>query len=517
MNDCSTPRSGVDLLVVGGGINGVGIARDAAGRGLSVVLCERDDLAAHTSSKSTKLIHGGLRYLEHLQLGLVRESLAEREVLLRTAPHIVWPLRFVLPHHRSRRPVWMIRLGLWLYDRLGGGGALPRSAVVGLRRHPAGTVLKQHLRRGFEYSDCWVQDARLVVLAAMDAAERGATVMTRTELVAARPEAGHWCATLRSRANGEQRSIRCRAIVNAAGPWVGDVLAGRLGVNTDKRTRLVAGSHIVVPRLHNLDVGFIFQNADRRIVFALPYERHFTLIGTTERELDSVPEHLQASASDIDYLCRAVSEYLRQPVSPGEVVDAFCGTRALFDDASAQATKVTRDYVLEVDSRESLPVLSVFGGKLTTFRSLAETAVDTLCEVLGVNAPGWTAAAELPGGDLGTRSFEQFVDGMQTEYPWLPAEQAWRYARNYGSRSHTIIGKARSLGDLGACIARDLYVAELDYLVEHEWVREADDLLWRRTKLGLHLSIAERERVAGELRQRLDGSPGQTTGGSHVG
>jgi glycerol-3-phosphate dehydrogenase len=507
LNEDTTRHPCYDLLVVGGGVNGAGIARDAAGRGLRVCLSEQDDLASHTSSKSTKLIHGGLRYLEHFEFKLVRESLLERAVLLRSAPHIIWPMKFVLPHDNRLRPVWMIRLGLWLYDNLGGRDCLPSSRAIDLRHHAAGLLLNDGFRRAFEYWDCWVQDARLVVLSAMDAAERGAKIMSRTKFVSARAEGSEWLVTLQTQGQGEQTVVRCRAIINAAGPWVKEVLGERVGVQSQKRVRLVAGSHIIVPRLHQHEHAFIFQNPDQRIVFAIPYERHFTLIGTTERELDNEPRDVEITRSEIDYLCRSVNRFCRQPIAPGEVISTYSGVRALFDDAPGVASKVTRDYVLEMERVGGAPVLSVFGGKITTFRRLAETAIDSICETLGLRTSHWTETAQLPGGDLPQSDFDAFLWELKASHPWLSPNLAWRYARNYGSRAEQIIDGAKSVDALGEEIASGLFEAELEYLITNEWVREAQDLLWRRTKLGLHLSAVQCATVAERIARVVGATP----------
>ena len=489
-----------DVLVVGGGINGAGIARDAAGRGLRVALCEREDLASHTSSRSTKLIHGGLRYLEHYEFKLVREALIEREVLLRAAPHVVWPLRFVLPHHKALRAHWLIRLGLWIYDHLGGRGLLPASASVDLHKDHTGEVLHQRFRRGFIYSDCWVQDARLVVLNAMDAAARGAVVMTRTEMVAALADGDHWNVTLRDTDYGAEQTLYCRAMVNAAGPWVMDTLDQLEEAETHKAIRLVAGSHFVVPRLFDHDHAYIFQNPDGRVVFAIPYEDNYTLIGTTEVEVKGDPGQLSISSDEIAYLCGSVNEYFRRPVAPGEIVWSYTGARALFDDDSKEASAVSRDYVLEMSrTAEHPPILSVFGGKITTYRKLAEQASDQLGHVLGLERRGWTHKSHLPGGDIENADFDQFLDTLRNTYPWLPRDLSRHYARNYGTLASRLLDGAGGLDDLGRCFGDGLYEAEVRYLVSAEWARTADDILWRRTKWGLHLSEAQHEQLRGWL------------------
>jgi glycerol-3-phosphate dehydrogenase len=486
----------VDVLVVGGGINGVGIARDAVGRGLSVVLCERDDLAAHTSSASTKLIHGGLRYLEQYEFGLVGKALAEREVLLRLAPHIIWPLRFLLPHQPHLRPAWMIRIGMFLYDHLGGKRTLEGSRKVDLRRDPVGAPLRDALTTGFGYSDGWVQDARLVVLNALDAAERGATILTRTRCVSARRVDGHWVAELD--AQGRRFTVEAQALVNAAGPWAVNFLDDVAGLKHDYALRLVKGSHIVVPKLFEHDQAYIFQQPDRRIVFAIPYERDFTLIGTTDMEYHADPAQPRIDADEVAYLCEAANRYFKQAISPADVVWTYSGVRPLLEDEEDNASEVTRDYQLELDTAGA-PLLSVFGGKLTTYRKLAEQATDKLIAQLGRKTPAWTASgAPLPGGDM--PPFEQALAQLRAARPWLPAPMAWRLVRNYGSRAERLLGDAASLQDLGAHYGADLYQAEVDYLRAHEWVVDADDLLWRRSKLGLRLTPAQQQHLAAALR-----------------
>lgn len=498
----------VDILVVGGGVNGTGIARDAAGRGFSVMLCEQGDLGGATSSASTKLIHGGLRYLEHYEFRLVRESLAEREVLLRAAPHIIWPLRFVLPHERSMRPAWLLRLGLFLYDHLGGREMLPPSRPIDLRDHPAGRPLAPRFTRAFEYSDCWVEDSRLVVLNAMDAAERGATVLTRMPLVSARREDGLWVARLATGADGRDggMEVRARSLVNAAGPWVAELLERRLGLGTERRIRLVKGSHIVVPRLSEGENAYIFQNDDRRIVFAIPYERNFTLIGTTDIDHEGPPDAAKASAGEIAYLCRAVSAYFARPVAPADVVWTYSGVRPLHGDEEGNASAVTRDYVFDLDAPDGeAPLLSVFGGKITTYRRLSEEAVDRLSEPLGRRGAAWTAESPLPGGDMPGADFERFVAHLAERRPWLPIGLARRYARAYGTRIAALLDGATELADLGPELGDGVREAELRYAVAHEFARTAEDFLWRRSKLGLHLDRAGREAVAAWFESAVPG------------
>ena len=476
-----------DLLVIGGGINGAGIARDAAGRGLHVVLCEKDDLAAHTSSASTKLIHGGLRYLEHYEFALVRKALQERTVLLSIAPHISWPLRFVLPHEPHLRPAWLIRAGLWLYDHLASRGGLPGTSVVNLRTASAGAPLKPQFRRGFCYSDGWVDDARLVVLNALDARERGATVLTRTTCSAIHKEADHFVATLQPAA-GSPRTVRARAIVNAAGPWAAVVAGMAAQAQPRHGLKLVKGSHIIVPRLFEHQYAYIFQNVDRRIVFAIPYEQQFTLIGTTDVDYTGDAAQAHADTAEIEYLCDVASRYFQRPVAPADVVHTYAGVRPLLAGESTHeaAATLSRDYALEQEPGTP-PLLNVFGGKLTTYRRLAEQAVDQLAPLLGAVSGPWTATQTLPGGDLGAAGFDAFVATLCHQYPQLPPALLHRYARAYGSRTRCILGHARTLADLGAEVLPGVHEHELEYLIRYEWARSAQDILWRRSKLGLHL------------------------------
>jgi glycerol-3-phosphate dehydrogenase len=487
------------VLVVGGGINGAGIARDLAGRGLNVVLCEKDDLASHTSGASTKLIHGGLRYLEYYEFGLVRKSLAEREVLLRSAPHIMWPLRFVMPHDPGMRPAWMIRVGLFLYDHLARREVLPGSGSVQLRGHMLGAPLKPRFSKGFVYSDGWVDDARLVVLNAVDAAAHGATVLTRWACVDARREPTQWRLTLRGAA-GAQRRLSARALVNAAGPWAAQFLAEHAHAPGTRALRLVKGSHIVVPRLFEHDHAYIFQNPDKRIIFAIPYEHAFTLIGTTDVEYRGPIGDARIDASEVAYLCQQASRYFERPVVPADVRWSYSGVRPLLDDESGDPSAVTRDYSLVLDTAAA-PLLSVFGGKITTFRKLAEEAADLLAAPLGAGRGAWTEGSFLPGGDLSAwigapqrpdTDFERFVQAMLRRHPHLPGALVRRLARCYGARVADVLGD----GSLGEEVAPGLFEAELNHLHRHEWARRADDVLWRRTKLGLHLDAAEQEQVA---------------------
>jgi len=489
-----------DLLVIGGGVNGGGIARDAAGRGLSVMLVEQGDLAGATSSASTKLIHGGLRYLEHYEFRLVREALLEREVLLRAAPHIVWPMRFVLPHHKGLRPWPLLRLGLFLYDHLGGRRILPPTRTLDLRRDPAGGPLKPRYRRAFEYSDCWVEDARLVVLNARDAADRGAEVRTRTRCVSARRDGALWRVAVHDLATDARWEVAARALVNAAGPWVAGVLGQVAGRNAVARVRLVKGSHIVTRRLFDHDRSYIFQNADGRICFAIPYEDDFTLIGTTDEEFTGDPAGVAISAAETDYLLASVSDYFRTPVARSDIVWSYAGVRPLFDDGASRAQEATRDYVLtrEGETGEA-PLLSVFGGKITTYRRLAEAALQRLAPDLPGMAGPWTAAATLPGGDFPWDGADDLSQALRGRYPFLAAGEARRLVRRYGTRAATMLGDAAARGDLGRDFGAGLSEREVDWQMRQEWARTAEDVLWRRTKLGLRFDAAGRAALEAHL------------------
>ncbi|MTW17220.1 glycerol-3-phosphate dehydrogenase [Rhodoplanes serenus] len=486
-----SPRDPFDLLIIGGGINGTGLARDAAGRGASVLLVEQADLAAYTSSASTKLIHGGLRYLEYYDFRLVREALIERERLLAVAPHLVRPMRFVLPHVGGLRPAWMVRLGLFLYDHIGGRKTLPGTETVRFRTSPIGAPLQERLTKGFVYSDCWVDDARLVVLNAVDAQACGATIRTRCRFVSARRRDGLWRAVVEDRDSGRREEVTARILVNAGGPWVSRLLTEQLGIAKHANVRLVKGSHIVVPRMFEGEHAFIFQNPDRRIVFAIPYEDAFTLVGTTDVPYTAEPGPVTISAEETTYLCETMNRYFRRPIAPADVVWSYAGVRPLYDDAAADASAVTRDYVLDLDTGDGgergAPVLSVFGGKITTYRRLAEHALEKLGPHLPGLKPAWTEHSHLPGGDLPAGDFALFVAALQKNRPFLPAPLVQRLARAYGTRVELILGEATRMTDLGCDFGAGLTEAEVRYLVSHEWARSADDILWRRTKLGLHV------------------------------
>lgn len=498
-----------DLLVVGGGINGAGIARDAAGRGLSVVLCEKDDLASHTSSASSKLIHGGLRYLEYYEFNLVRKSLIEREVLMRAAPHIISPLNFVMPYVQGMRPAWVLRLGLFLYDSLARRELLPGSRALDLRRHIAGIPLKTELTRGFSYSDAWVDDARLVLLNAMDAAEKGATVLTRTRCESVRQEGGQWLASLRTLPGQsgveELISVQARCMVNATGSWAAEFQRASLphqGGQSGQNLRLIKGSHIVVRRLFEHSSAYIFQHPDGRIVFAIPYEQDFTLIGTTDIDYRGDIDQVAITSGEIDYLCELSSLYFKQAIRAEDVLWSYAGVRPLVDDGSKDVKAITRDYRLDLQ-QSGAPLLTIFGGKITTYRKLAQEALALIAPLLSNHAPAWTASACLPGGDLfgalpSNRSvleFASFVENMQRQYSWLAPALVQRYAHAYGRRIEHLLQGCHSLSDMGEEIVAGLYACEVRYLIQHEWAGCAEDILWRRSKLGLHLPVGSDKKL----------------------
>jgi len=493
-------RTDYDILVVGGGINGCGIARDAAGRGWSVLLCEMNDLASGTSSWSTKLIHGGLRYLEYYEFRLVREALMERELLWSMAPHIIRPLRFVLPHHRGLRPAWLLRLGLFLYDHLGGRKRLPPTRTLDLRTDPAGKPLAGDYRRGFEYSDCWVDDARLVVLNARDAQAHGADIRTRTKVTGLERGDEGWIATLET-ADGAHEEVRARLVVNAAGPWVDKVLDAAPHAE-DQPIRLVQGSHIVVPKLYEHDRCYIFQNSDGRIVFAIPYERDFTLIGTTDRDYEGDPADVRITREEIDYLCRAISEYFVRPVTPDDIVWTYSGVRPLFDDGAGSAQEATRDYVLKVEGgRERAPIVNVLGGKITTYRRLAEAVMEKIETALGeTHGAPWTAGAALPGGSFPVDGFDELLGEIAAARPNLPRALLARLVHAYGTEVRALLGDAVAPDELGRHFGAGLYQKEVDWLRMREWAHTPDDVLWRRSKLGLRLGEAEVEALGAYLK-----------------
>ncbi|PMR79338.1 glycerol-3-phosphate dehydrogenase [Halomonas urumqiensis] len=486
----------LDLFVIGGGINGVGIANDAAGRGLAVGLCEQADLASATSSASSKLIHGGLRYLEHREFRLVGEALREREVLLEKAPHIIWPLRFILPHRSHLRPAWMIRVGLFLYDHLGKRKRLPGSKGL---RFGSNTPLKDTITRGFEYSDCWVDDARLVVLNAMQARELGAEVLVHTRCEGVREIDGYWQITLADTKSGERFTRFARTLVNAAGPWVEQVVRRQANRASRYAIRMIQGSHLIVPRLNGDARAYILQNSDGRIVFVLPYENDFSLVGTTDRRYEGDPAKVAATDEEIDYMLAVVNDHFRRTLGRDDVIRTFSGVRPLCDDESADPSAMTRDYTLALDA-QGAPMLSIFGGKITTYRKLAEAALTELAPYLPGMGEPWTAEVALPGGDI--RDQASFSDRLLGDYPWLGKARAERFARTYGSLCLAFLADAESEKALGEHFGAGLTAREVEYLIDREWARDVEDILWRRTKLGLRLEPRQRERLSEFIRER---------------
>lgn len=482
-----------DIFVIGGGINGCGIARDAVGRGYSVTLAEMNDFASGTSSGATKLIHGGLRYLEHYEFRLVREALMEREVLWAMAPHIIWPMRFVLPFHKGGiRPAWLIRLGLFLYDHLGGRKLLPATKSLDMRRDPAGKPLKPLFTKAFEYSDGWVDDARLVVLNARDAADRGAEILSRAKVTSVRRENGLWNIDVKDMISGAVKTVQARMLVNASGPWVDNVLSNAAGKNNVHNVRLVQGSHIIVKKKFNDVRAYFFQNPDNRIIFAIPYETDFTLIGTTDRDYKGDPADVKISGEETDYLCNAASEYFAEPVTKDDIVWTYSAVRPLFDDGASSAQEATRDYVLKLENANGdAPLLNVFGGKLTTYRRLGEHALEKIAEAIGAKGKPWTAKSSLPGGDFAPTGYEAEVAKLKGKYSFLPQRQANRLVRLYGTNAAAILGSASSIEGLGQHFGGDLYEREVEWLMSQEWARTSDDVLWRRTKQGLHFSAEQ--------------------------
>ncbi|MEL6504941.1 MAG: glycerol-3-phosphate dehydrogenase [Pseudomonadota bacterium] len=499
-----------DLLIIGGGINGCGIARDAAGRGLKVCLIEMNDLGGATSASSTKLFHGGLRYLEYFEFRLVREALIEREILLRAMPHISWPMRFVLPFHKDmrfdattptskllgalmpwmkgRRPAWLIRLGLFLYDNMGGRKILPGTTKVDLTTTPEGAPLKNKFKKAFEYSDCWVEDSRLVVLNARDAEARGAQIHTREEVLSADVLEGVWSVTSQSAATGKRTQRTARMVVNAAGPWVGDVLRGALKSNSSAGVRLVRGSHIVTKRLFDHEKCYFFQGMDGRIIFAIPYESDFTLIGTTDVEHTSASDKPHCTDEERDYLINFINQYIEKPITPADVVWKYSGVRPLYDDGADSATAATRDYVLKVDHSRGAPALNVFGGKITTYRCLAESALEEIEKELPDTGKPWTAGVTMPGGDFPVDGVDALVRQLRDDFPFLHEAWALRLVRAYGTQAHSVLDGARTKEDLGRDFGATLTQAEVVWLMENEYALRADDVVWRRSKLGLRLT-----------------------------
>lgn len=496
--DKKTQDEIVDLLVIGGGINGTGIARDASGRGLSVVLCEKNDLASGTSSKSSKLIHGGLRYLEYAEFRLVREALIEREVLLRAAPHLVSPLRIVLPHHKGLRPKWMLRFGLFLYDHLGGRKLLPGTTVANLHTGDSKGVLKPAFKTGFVFSDCRVDDARLVVANALDAQERGAEILTRTKCTGLKQAGDHWLATLtqhpsKSRTKTPARTVKAKCIINASGIRVDEMVEIALGQEHEDHLRLVKGSHIVTKRLYEGRHLYMFQNPDGRIIFAIPYEQEYTLIGTTDAPYELSDGPIEISQEETDYLLSAASEYFTKPVTADDIAWSYAGVRPLYDNKKQSASAVTRDYVFDLKDENMPPILSIFGGKITTYRELSEHAIAKLRAHFPDMPKRWTAKATLPGGDIKNADFDAFVKQQAKQMPWMPDTSLLRMARNYGTRLPLVIQGAKALKDMGTQFGGGLSAREAQYLIDHEWATSSDDILWRRTKCGLHMSEKEQK------------------------
>ncbi|MGV6812171.1 MAG: glycerol-3-phosphate dehydrogenase [Brevirhabdus sp.] len=498
MPEQSQQHQHFDILVIGGGINGAGIARDAVGRGYSVCLCEAGDFAGGTSSASTKLIHGGLRYLEYYEFRLVREALRERELLWSLAPHIIWPLRFVLPHNKGMRPAWLLRLGLFLYDHLGGRKRLPPTKGVALAEGPLGEPLKPGFSKGWEYSDCWVDDARLVVLNLRDARARGADIRARTRVTRARRDGAGWAVKLEH--DGAVQTVTAGLIVNAAGPWVDDVLRNVFDERTAQNVRLVRGSHIVVPRKTCHDRAYILQQGDGRIIFAIPYEQDFTLIGTTDVDQGADLSPPRISDDERDYLCDMASTYFREPVTPEDVVWTYSGVRPLYDDGASAAQEATRDYVIRDDgAADQAALLNIFGGKITTYRRLAESVLDKIEHRLGAKGARWTSHGTLPGGDFPVEGVDTLIAHMQARFPFVPAPFIPRMVRTHGTDLPAVLGQAETPEALGQYFGAGLYQAEVDYFVREEWAKTADDILYRRTKLGLHMSKEERAALAAHL------------------
>ncbi len=485
------------MVVIGGGINGTGIAADAAGRGLSVLLCEQNDLASATSSASSKLIHGGLRYLEDYNFTLVRESLHEREILIQTAPHLVRPLRFVVPYNQLRRSFWLIRFGLFIYDLLGYGPSFKRSKMIHLNLQEPTNPLKRSIRKGFIYSDATVDDARLVITTALRLARAGGTVANYTRCISAIRRADHWQVQLQNQLNQQIFTIECKVLINAAGPFVDEVLNTVLKTQSPSKLKLVKGSHIIVPRIHQRPQAYVLQHKDGRVIFVIPYQQQFTLIGTTELVYHGSPLKAKITTLEIEYLCEIVNDYFHHTLTPEQVVYSWSGVRALVDDKTANLSSNSREYQLELttDEQGKVPLLNVLGGKLTTYRALAEKALEKLLPFFPHMGPAWTSGAPLPGGDLATKDLNHFIENLAEIFPWLPAQLALRYAQNYGTITYHILKECHQLEDLGYHFGHGLYEKEVLYLVEKEWARHADDILWRRTKLGLFLTEAQRDEL----------------------
>lgn len=482
----------LDLFVIGGGINGAGIARDAAGRGLSVALCEKDDLAQGTSSRSGKLIHGGLRYLEYYEFRLVREALIEREVLLNSASHIIWPMRFVLPHSKEDRPAWLVRLGLFLYDHLGGRKCLPSTRTLDLLRDPEGMPIKDQYTKGFEYSDCWVDDSRLVILNALDAAQKGAKVLTRTRCLSAKRQEDHWLIQTENTFTKELHSFKAKVLVNAAGPWVRNIVDDVANSQSSRNIQLVKGSHIIVPKFWEGQQAYLVQNHDKRVIFINPYEDNKALVGTTDIPYKGRVEDVAPEESEIEYLLAAVNRYFKESLRRSDVITSFSGVRPLFDDGKGNPSAVTRDYVFDLDESNGVPLLNVFGGKLTTFRKLSEHAIQKIEKFFPNIGGNWTRGAFLPGGDIRNADFQSFMQDSKAVYSWMPRSLLTHYGRHYGSLIEKIVGSATSVEGLGLHFGSNLYEAEVRYLIENEWAMTPEDVLTRRTKEGLRMDDSQK-------------------------
>lgn len=513
MNQAQKTDAPLDLFVIGGGINGCGIARDAAGRGLSVALAEMNDLASATSSASTKLFHGGLRYLEYFEIALVRHALGERETLLKAMPHISWPMRFVLPYHKDmrfeadtpaskilnfampwtkgRRPAWLIRFGLFLYDHLGGRKILPATRTLSLNGTPEGVPLQPQFSKAFEYSDCWVEDARLVVLNARDAEARGAKILTRTKVISAARKGDLWEITTEDTGTGTQQVHQAKMLINAGGPWVGDIIQSKVRINSREGVRLVRGSHIVTKRLYDHDKCYFFQGGDGRIIFAIPYETDFTLIGTTDMDHPDPSVRPECTPEERDYLINFANGYFQQELSADDVVWTYSGVRPLYDDGASSAAAATRDYTLKVDANGGAPILNIFGGKITTYRKLAEDAMEKIAPFFEDTADHWTAGVALPGGDFPVGDVQKLIGTLMSDYPFLDRAWATRLIRAYGTEARQILGDARAATDLGETFGYNLTETEVRWLMQREYAKTADDVLWRRSKLGLRLSKVE--------------------------
>ncbi|UWR15640.1 glycerol-3-phosphate dehydrogenase [Sulfitobacter sp. M368] len=513
LNQAQKTDAPLDLFVIGGGINGCGIARDAAGRGLSVALAEMNDLASATSSASTKLFHGGLRYLEYFEIALVRHALGERETLLKAMPHISWPMRFVLPYHKDmrfeadtpaskilnfampwtkgRRPAWLIRFGLFLYDHLGGRKILPATRTLSLNGTPEGVPLQPQFSKAFEYSDCWVEDARLVVLNARDAEARGAKILTRTKVISAARKGDLWEITTEDTGTGTQQVHQAKMLINAGGPWVGDIIQSKVRINSREGVRLVRGSHIVTKRLYDHDKCYFFQGGDGRIIFAIPYETDFTLIGTTDMDHPDPSVRPECTPEERDYLINFANGYFQQELSADDVVWTYSGVRPLYDDGASSAAAATRDYTLKIDANGGAPILNIFGGKITTYRKLAEDAMEKIAPFFEDTADHWTAGVALPGGDFPVGDVQKLIGTLMSDYPFLDRAWATRLIRAYGTEARQILGDARAATDLGETFGYNLTETEVRWLMQREYAKTADDVLWRRSKLGLRLSKVE--------------------------